>query len=296
MSLGNIDDAFPSPHVVSGQCPRPLVSITPRGWSGIQLQVYGGWEGELVTDNPFHTVSLQLSGTRNLLQRRNGRALQGTAHTGNIIVTPAGSPKEWRVAQSERCKVLVINLLPSLFAHSGELPSSAAVELVDNFGTRDVQMETVAKKLLAEAQAMDIAYGMYVDALTGELTVHLLRHYSTAERSTRRAHRKLSARQIQRVTDYVNDHLHEDLCVRDLAATVFMSPSHFAHVFKMTTKLAPHRFVIQRRIERAKVLLLDSQITVAEIAQRVGFSTHAHFSVVFHRMTWRTPMQFRHGG
>jgi AraC family transcriptional regulator len=296
MPLDNSGTSFPSPVVLSGKIPTPLLSTVPRGWSGIQLQIYPGWEGEIVTAHPFHVVSLQLVGTMNLLQRRDGRSLHQIRRAGSIIITPVGEPKEWCNGKKERCEVLALNLLPWLFDQALDTSSDdkrPAGELIDNFGTRDVQIEFLAKKLLAESQSMDLASGMYVEALTRELTIHLLRHHSTAKTCQSRAPRKLSPREIQRVTDYVSEHLHEDLSVRDLAATIFMSPSHFAHVFKLTTLLAPHRFVLERRIERAKTMLRESRLSVAEVAQRVGFSTHAHFSVAFHRMTCRTPIQYR---
>ena len=105
--------------------------------------------------------------------------------------------------------------------------------------------------------------------------------------------RGLSHRQLERVTDHVEANLHEDLSVGELATAIYMSPSHFAHAFTVTTGFAPHHYVLERRIERAKSLLSASRLSVAEIARRVGFSTHAHFSTTFRRMTCRTPIQFR---
>jgi AraC family transcriptional regulator len=115
----------------------------------------------------------------------------------------------------------------------------------------------------------------------------------TARREGEPALRGLSHGQLERVTDYVEANLHEDLSVGELATTIYMSPSHFAHAFRVTTGFAPHRYVLERRIERAKSLLLGSRLSVAEIARRVGFTTHAHFSTMFRRMTGRTPIHFR---
>jgi AraC family transcriptional regulator len=80
------------------------------------------------------------------------------------------------------------------------------------------------------------------------------------------------------------------------ATAIYTSASHFAHAFRLTTGIAPHRHVLERRIERAKLLLTASQLPVAEIAWRVGFSTPAHFSTAFLRVTGPTPIHFRNEG
>ena len=72
-----------------------------------------------------------------------------------------------------------------------------------------------------------------------------------------------------------------------------MSPYHFAHAFRQTTGLAPHRYVIQRRIERARFLLRETDLSITEIAHQVGYANQSNFSVVFHQLTGQTPRGFR---
>ena len=78
-----------------------------------------------------------------------------------------------------------------------------------------------------------------------------------------------------------------------MAKAVALSPGHFAHVFREATGVAPHRYVLERRVDRAKVLLRQSDLPITEIADRVGCSSHSHFSVLFNRVTGLTPRQFR---
>jgi AraC family transcriptional regulator len=74
-----------------------------------------------------------------------------------------------------------------------------------------------------------------------------------------------------------------------------MSAFHFAHAFREATGVPPHRYVIQRRIERAKQLLRGSELSLTEIAQRVGYSSASHFSVGFRKMTRVAPSEYRKG-
>ena len=98
---------------------------------------------------------------------------------------------------------------------------------------------------------------------------------------------------LQRVTDYINDNLRDDLTLGKMSATLSMSPFHFAHAFRQATGLAPHRYVIQRRVERAKLLLRETDLSITEIAHLVGYSNQSNFSAVFHRVTGHTPRSYR---
>ena len=72
-----------------------------------------------------------------------------------------------------------------------------------------------------------------------------------------------------------------------------MSAGHFAHAFKSTTGIAPHRYVIERRLELAKSLLRQTQLPISAVAMRSGFTTQSHFSVTFQHVTAQTPSAFR---
>ena len=104
---------------------------------------------------------------------------------------------------------------------------------------------------------------------------------------------KLSAKALKIAMDYIEAHLASDLTLADLARSLSMSPGHFAHLFRQTTGLPPHRFVLERRIARAKTLLRDTALPITEIAQQVGCASHSHLSVMFHRDTGVTPSDYR---
>jgi len=98
---------------------------------------------------------------------------------------------------------------------------------------------------------------------------------------------------LRRVTDYIEEHLDQDLRLAQLGSVVYMSPYHFARLFQHSTGLPPHRFVIRSRIDRAITLLAARELPIAQIARLVGFRTASHFSTVFRRLTGRTPGAYR---
>src|SRR5262249_222110 len=120
-------------------------------------------------------------------------------------------------------------------------------------------------------------------------------------RRGRRAHRccgastvsGLPGTQLRRVTEFIDDNLARSLPLVELSAEAHLSQYHFARLFKESTGLPPHRFVVQRRIERACALLIEGNLSIDAIARAVGFRTRSHFSMVFHRHTGSPPTVYR---
>src|SRR6266849_9147086 len=98
---------------------------------------------------------------------------------------------------------------------------------------------------------------------------------------------------LRRVTDYIREHLDQDLTLAQLGGVVYMSPFHFARLFQRSTGLPPHRFVVRARIDHATTLLAAPEPSIARIAQVVGFRTPSHFSTVFRRNMGVTPRAYR---
>jgi AraC family transcriptional regulator len=103
----------------------------------------------------------------------------------------------------------------------------------------------------------------------------------------------LPGSRLRRVTDYIEAHMDEDLTLARLCAVACMSPYHFARLFKRSTGLSPHRFVVRTRIERASALLAAADMSIRRISQVVGFRTVSHFTTVFRCVTGTTPHAYR---
>lgn len=98
---------------------------------------------------------------------------------------------------------------------------------------------------------------------------------------------------LRRAADDIESHLESDVSLDVLAGVAAMSQFHFARKFKATFGLAPHAFLIRRRIARAQSLLKTTALPVAEIARRVGYEDTSRFSVQFKRALGVTPGQIR---
>ena len=98
---------------------------------------------------------------------------------------------------------------------------------------------------------------------------------------------------LRRVLEHIDANVHRDPRLAELSTIAHMSVFHFARLFKLSTGLPPHRFVLQQRIAQAKRLLAGDDVPIASIGRGLGFRTPSHFANVFHRMTGVTPSAYR---
>ncbi|QXX76572.1 helix-turn-helix domain-containing protein [Methylovirgula sp. HY1] len=103
----------------------------------------------------------------------------------------------------------------------------------------------------------------------------------------------LDPRRLQRVLDFIDDHLEDNITIGTLAETACLSPFHFARAFKATAGMPPHQYVSARRVQFAKMLLAKGEQRLVDIALACGFSSQANFSRAFRQATSMAPGQFR---
>jgi AraC family transcriptional regulator len=99
---------------------------------------------------------------------------------------------------------------------------------------------------------------------------------------------------FQPVLDFIESSLDRKLTVSDLASLVGLSAPRFAHAFKAEVGIAPYRYVLERRIARARELLPSRDHTIAAIALEVGFSSQSRFGQFFLRCFGTTPSAYRY--
>src|SRR6202171_5567713 len=103
----------------------------------------------------------------------------------------------------------------------------------------------------------------------------------------------LAAWQILRVRAYIDSNLHRTIHIRDLSAIARRSPAHFSRMFKRTLGESPHAYVVKRRLERARHLMMTCAEPLSEIALSVGFSDQAHLCRLFRQAFGQSPAHWR---
>ena len=250
---------------------------------------------------PFdgHLVNVHLSGPNHVVQRRNGRTHEGHRITRAVDVIPAGTPAYFRVgaASEDMCMLLTDRFVRRVAREAGADPDS--FEVAPLFNAPDPHIERIGVSLLSEMETRGLGGELLAESLANVLALHVLRSHSSLGRASRRrvgGEGGYSRRTLGRATDYINDNLSRKLTLAEIAGAAHMSPHHFARSFKAATGLPPHRYVIQRRVERAKALLASTDLTVFEVAKAVGFANHSHLSSHVRRLLGVSPGALRQDG
>ena len=172
---------------------------------------------------------------------------------------------------------------------------SAETRLAHRVIFPDSTIVQVAHLFKGELLSEGLAGILFAESLKNLLAVHLLRQYceqAPAKKLVIPAG-ALDVVKLKQIQDYIEENLADEIVIEDLAALIPMSQFHFARAFKAASGDSPHKYLTQRRLERAKVLLTVTKLPVAEIAYRVGFPNQSHFTAHFRKVTGVTPKNYR---
>jgi AraC family transcriptional regulator len=163
------------------------------------------------------------------------------------------------------------------------------VEIRNRFQIRDAQLENICWALKAEMESNYPSGRLYTDSLAVSVASRLVStHSSIAQRVAAKAG-GLDGRRLKQTLAYIEDHLSEDLSLAHIAAVTGVSASHFKTLFRESSGVPVHQYVVQRRIERAKDLLLQGKLSIAEIALEAGFSHQSHMARHMRRSVGLSP-------
>ena len=158
----------------------------------------------------------------------------------------------------------------------------------------ELQEAVTSKAASAASIKIDLTEGLPAGRLYGEslgaaLAVYLARRYGVQRPARREPRGGLRDYQLRRVLEYINAHLDQDLGLNDLAALAGLSTHYFVELFRQRVGKTPHRYVLERRIERAKELLMERKQSITDVALAVGFGETSSFSAAFRKATGVTP-------
>lgn len=162
------------------------------------------------------------------------------------------------------------------------------------FGLRDPVIASMTSAWAQELAETGAAGRLFSEGLGVALAIHLFRTYGDRPVPVRPAKGGLGAARRRRVVDYIEANFADDISLTQLATVADLSRNHFGDAFRDSIGMPPYHYLIERRIKRAKELLLGSRKSIAEIALNVGFATHSHFTFNFRKVTGTTPSRFRH--
>jgi len=203
-------------------------------------------------------------------------------------LVPAGASGSWE--DHADCDMVSVRLAPSLVNSTAEALSvpGGRAELAPKIGARDPLVEHVVRALMAELAAPEPAGRIYADSLAVALTTRLLQNYAPVGTTGRQL---LSKPQIRRIVDFVEENLEGELTLEQLAEVAGMSIPHLTSLFRRTMGQSVHAYVMERRVQRARALLLDREMTISEVALETGFAHQSHLARWMRRLLGVTPTE-----
>ena len=161
----------------------------------------------------------------------------------------------------------------------------------------DQKLDSLLAEFVSELAGEKPGKEIVMRALVEQALVHILRNYSTPRLSEELELSRVGLvdRRIRRSVELMHTQLDQDLTLKSLAAASYLSPFHFARLFKKLTGASPHNYLAGIRAARAQLLLADTDLSVTEIGARVGYLSGSHFTKAFRVATGTTPREFRKG-
>lgn len=263
-------------------------------WNGITVEyTRSDVVGEYDVSFPKHIVGVALAPQDRVAWRMDaGSTSQTTPLLPGSVFLYSKSDFLW-LYRSHPSECLHMTLDPALLRQvAADCALSNTVEIDCRVMFADPTILHLAQLFKAEILNAGLAGQIYTESLANVLAVHLLRNYSGVA-SKPLLPDAIDDFELAQVKDFIAAHLAEDLTISQMAAVAHLSQFHFARAFKAATGQPPHRYVRQQRIERAKMLLSVTRLSVSEVAERVGFSNQSHFAAQFRKETGVTPKVYR---
>jgi AraC family transcriptional regulator len=165
--------------------------------------------------------------------------------------------------------------------------------ILSTWGSQDKVLFGLANALLDQVERADERSALFIDHVALAFHAHVIETYGNVAVPARPGPGKLSPWQLRRVLDFMGAHLNDDPTIGELAQECGLSSGYFARAFRLTIGVTPHQWLVRKRVERARALLLRSALGLADIAVMCGFVDQSHFTRVFARFEGDSPGRWR---
>ncbi len=269
----------------------PNLSSHQANWTGIYLQYHNCPSHETPEHYPTqHVIAIQTKGFIEAERKLGDRTRKEQIRVGDICLVPAHT-RHWIHAKGEQGLIL-LSIEPEAIYKS--LPAdinAKEIELLPYFAQADPLIYHLGLSLKKTLQINTFDSRFYAESLSVALIAHLMQFYTAKNPVANDVF--CEDAQIKQAKDYIHAYLTQKLSLQAIADVVGLSKYHFCRIFKQSTGLTPWQYVIQQRIKLAKQLLQNSQLSIWQISNRLGYSNSTQFTNFFRKHTGITPSDFR---
>lgn len=271
--------------------PVPTILAQASTQKGVSFQLRKDPRGVLeVPELENALVSMHLGSPARVSCQRGGMKFAGTAVHGDIDIIPFRTSSRWEMHDDNDTAFLLS--LPWAFLQEIASESGAdgsKIELRNRFQVRDLELEAIAWAIKRELEMGFPSGRLYLDGIAVAAASRIVNCHSSAKKQARQRNEGLSGARLKRVLSFIEERLAEDLSLDQIAAVAGVSTSHVKGLFRKTMGMPVHQYVIQRRVELAKRLILEDQTSIADVALASGFSHQSHLARHMRRLLGMPP-------
>ncbi len=270
-----------------------------RRWNGVIADVWhvacaAGARGHYVSQDARLFVVLEREGARSDVQLSadgSSGKVQRAPHRMSFV--PAEMPIWSRIDEPVRVRHLDLHFhAPTLSERLGEDLAGGRLA-TPRLDFLDPRIFTLAQLIADECTGPDRHHDLYGDGLTLALFIDLLQLGRGRPAGEAAPRATLSARQLKRVTDFIEANCTRNIRLHELAELTGLSQSYFSHAFKAATGVPPHQWHMKVRLRKVQDLLAARDLPLTQIASVAGFTDQAHLTRAFRRLTGSTPAAWR---
>ena len=260
----------------------PVIMIERHAFSALEVSQHL---------HPTHCLHLQTAGVSRVRWCSEGKSGTEMMRASSLMLHGQGTWDSMAFAgESSR---IVVSLDPASMTKMMTGESGRLFQLPSRWHFQNRQLERLVRNLEVEVENGLHTGRIYGELLGLSLSEYLMQHYSDTQLLQPSSRGGLPKRILDRVLEYIAANLSQSLSLTEIAAVAGMSAYHFARLFKTSTGLSPHQYVLAQRIERAKHLLLGGKSSVIDVALESGFNDQSYFSKMFRKATGVPPMRYR---
>ena len=272
---------------------RPLLSKR-KSWSWFSAELVHAWPTELefqVRGDAAAYLALHdsvRSDGETTINGGSGSTL--TDLRGKLTFVPIGSSAEgWTRFERRAASVFAVHLT----ATGSDDDTNDISKVRPSLYFENHNLKATLRKLQSVLDGSGINDNAYAETL-GLLLLWELRHVADLKHSRPRPVRGgLTRRQLRQVKEFIDAHISNEIAISDLAVVAGLSQFHFIRAFKDSVGLSPYQYVLSERVRRARGLLSNFDLSIAEVAFSVGFSDASQLNRVFRKFVGLTPTAFR---
>jgi AraC family transcriptional regulator len=283
--------------VGDGQIPlfegQPILDSLRSPWHGLILEKHHHRGCEIpVHDHETLCLHLQTGGQVDMDWFCSGKTGRTLSVPGSMMLLPAGTRDS--VIWHGSTQRVVAGIESSLLKDAAEqMGIKGLCDFNLKWSFRDQQFEALLNEMNREMRSGFATGALYGDLLGMALSVGLIRRYGQLSHHIPPFKGGLSRPHLNRILSYIEENLSDGIRLDDLAELSSLSRYHFARSFRESLGETPYQYILKKRIERAKTLLKQPRVTVADIAQSTGFSDARQFARMFRKITGVSPVEWR---